>query len=172
MLAPLLATAKIGKTHGIDGFLRVYSLSGEYSHLKKLKSCVAVLPSGEELTLCVDSIQVKGDVFLMKFSSYSSPEKARILSNATIMIPRSSAPKLKKGEYYIADLYGMDVLVDGKKVGKIEYTMEGAQSLLLSIVRDDNKKSYLVPNLPVYVNNISIENNSLDLIAPYLLDIE
>ena len=88
------------------------------------------------------------------------------------MIPRSSAPKLKKGEYYIADLYDMDVLVDGKKVGKIEYTMEGGQSLLLSIVRDDNKKSYLVPNLPVYVNNISIENNSLDLIAPYLLDIE
>ena len=36
MLAPLLATAKIGKTHGIDGFLRVYSLSGEYSHLKNL----------------------------------------------------------------------------------------------------------------------------------------
>ena len=43
-MVELLSTATIGKTHGVEGFLRVYSLSGEYAHLKKLREAVAVLP--------------------------------------------------------------------------------------------------------------------------------
>lgn len=171
MLALLLETATIGKTHGTDGFLRVYSLSGEYSHLKKLSSCVVRLFSGEELTVNIDSVQVKGELFLMRFSGYQTPEKARALSKATILIPRDKAPKLKKGEYYTADLYNMDVLVAGEKVGTVECTLEGGQAILLSVKRLDNGKTYLVPNLPVYIKNVDVENNSLDLIYPGLLEL-
>lgn len=172
MLAPLLATAKIGKTHGLEGFLKVYSLSGNYEHLKRLKSCVAVLPTGEELTLLVDSVSQKGDSFFMRFSSYLSPEKARYLTNSIIKIDRSLAPKLGKGEFYIADLYNMDVLYNGEKVGVVEYTMEGGQALLLSVKRLDNGKSYLVPLLPVYVKDISVLSNTCNLVLPSLLDLE
>lgn len=172
MLAKLLATATIGKTHGVDGYLRLYSLSGEYKHLKKLTECVAKLPNGDELSLTVDSILVKGDLFLMRFASYMTPEKARYLSKATLFIPRSAAPKLKKGEYYIADLYNMDVLVGGERVGIVKETMEGGQSLLLVVEKIDNKKEYLIPNLPYFVSDINVEDNSLNLLKPELLDIQ
>ncbi len=171
MLALLLETATIGKTHGTDGFLRIYSLSGEYSHLKKLTSCVVRLRGGEELTLNIDSVQSKGELFLMRFSDYLTPEKARVLSKATILIEREKAPKLKKGEYYTADLYNMDVLVDGTKVAVVECTLEGGQTILLSVKRLDNSKTYLVPNLPVYIRNVDVEKNTLDLIYPGLLDL-
>ena len=52
-MVELLSTATIGKTHGVEGFLRVYSLSGEYAHLKKLREAVAVLPGGKEKLLSV-----------------------------------------------------------------------------------------------------------------------
>ncbi|MBQ0070339.1 MAG: 16S rRNA processing protein RimM [Spirochaetales bacterium] len=170
MEAQLLATATIGKTHGVEGFLRVYSLSGETAHLKKLKACIVVTQNGEELSLCIDAIKATGDLFLMKFSGYDAPEKARFLTKATIMIPRSAAPKLKKGEYYIADLYHMDVLVDGIRVGEVIDTREGAQALMLVVKKDSDSKEYLVPNLPVYIQNVDIKKNSLDLIAPFLLE--
>ncbi len=171
MLALLLETATIGKTHGTDGYLRVYSLSGEYSHLRKLKRCVVRLSSGEELTLDIDSVQSKGELFLMRFSGYETPEKARVLSKAAMLIERDKAPKLKKGEYYTADLYNMDVLVDSKKVGVVECTLDGGQAVLLCVRRIDNDKTYLVPNLPVYVNSVDIEKNTLDLIYPGLLEL-
>ena len=70
MKAMLLASAKVGKTHGVDGFLRVYSLSGEYKHLKKLKSCKLTTKDGKELFLEVDSIRVDGELFLIRFKEY------------------------------------------------------------------------------------------------------
>ena len=171
MAAPLLASATIGKTHGVNGFVRVYSLSGEIAHIKKLKNCIVRTPAGEELSLSVDAVEEKDDYLLMRFSGYSTPEKARFLVKSVILIPRENAVKLKKGEYYVADLYGMDVIYDKRKVGIVEYTMEGAQSLLLSVRRLDNSREYLVPNLPVYVRNICVEDNSLELIYPELMEL-
>ena len=171
MAAPLLASATIGKTHGVEGFVRVYSLSGETAHLKKLKSCVARTSEGEELSLSIDNVKELGDYLLMKFTGYENPEKARFLVKATILIPREDAPQLKDGEYYVADLYGMDVIYDGRKVGRVEYTMEGAQALLIAVRRLDNEREYLVPDLPVYVTDISPENNSLVLLYPELLEL-
>ncbi len=171
MPAPLLATATVGKTHGTDGFVRVYPFSDEYAHLRKLTECTVRLPGGEELTLHVEGAEKKGELFLMKFTEYPTPEKARFLSKATILIERDKAPKLKKGEYYVADLYGMDVLYGERKVGKIEYTMEGAQALLLCVRRTDNGKEYLVPNLPVYVKDVDIMNNTLVLLNPELMEL-
>lgn len=172
MPAPLLKTATIGKTHGTDGSLRVYSLGGEYSHLKKLDSCRVKLVNGEELTLSIEKASFSGEIFLIKFKGYDSPEKARFLSRGVIMIERDKAPRLKKGEFYVADLYNMDVIYNGNKVAVVEYTAEGGQALLLSMRRSDNNKEYFVPLLPVYVTNISIENNSLELIFPSLLELE
>ena len=171
MAAPLLASATIGKTHGVNGFVRVYSLSGEIAHIKKLKNCIVRTPAGEELSLSVDAVEEKDDYLLMRFSGYSTLEKARFLVKSVILIPRENAVKLKKGEYYVADLYGMDVIYDKRKVGIVEYTMEGAQSLLLSVKRLDNSREYLVPNLPVYVRNICVEDNSLELIYPELMEL-
>lgn len=65
----------------------------------------------------------------------------------------------------------MDVIYDGRKVGVVSYTMEGAQALLLAVRRTDNGKEYIVPNLPVYVSDVSVGNNSLVLLNPDLLDL-
>lgn len=66
----------------------------------------------------------------------------------------------------------MDVLVRGERVGIVKETMEGGQSLLLVVEKDDNKKEYLIPNLPYFVSDINIEDNSLNLLKPELLDIQ
>ena len=170
MEAKLLSTAKLGKTHGLDGYLRVYSLSGEYNHLKKLKECNVVLPDKSELSLSVDSISTQGELFLMRFSGYDTPEKARKLSKGIIRISRSNAPKLEKGEFYIADLYDMEVIHDGVSLGKVVATIDGPQALLLEILRYDNEKKYLVPLLPVYISNVNVKENTLELLMAELLD--
>lgn len=169
MQATLLSTAKIGKTHALNGYLRVYSLSGEYSHLKKLDTCIVQLSDGSEITLDVEDVRIQGDLFLMKFQGYDTPEKARKLSQGIIRIPRDKAPKLKKGEFYIADLYDMEVYSNGEKLGVVVSTMEGPQAILLEIEKDSDKKKYLVPLLDIYVSNVNLKENSLELLMPELL---
>ena len=48
MKASLLAAATIGRTHGLDGYLRLYPLSGEIEHLMKLEEAVIRLRDGSE----------------------------------------------------------------------------------------------------------------------------
>lgn len=170
MEAKLLSTATIGKTHGLEGYLRVYSLSGEYSHLKKLDSCIVSLPDGSEKSLEIEAIKSQGDLFLFKFKGYDAPEKARVLTRGVIMISRDKAPKLKKGEYYIADLYNMDVMSAGEKVGEVVSTAEGAQSLLLEVKSVRDGKIHIVPLLDVYVSSVDVKANTLELLVPELLD--
>ena len=165
----LLSTATIGRTHGVEGFLRIYSLSGEYTHLKKLKNAVAVLPDGKEKLLSVLQVRSQGDLFLMKFAGYETPESARMLSGSVMKVKRSDARKLKKGEYYIADLYGLTMVYEGEPVGIVKDVSEGAQAMLLQVER--NGKVFLVPNLPVFVSSPDFDAGEIELLMGDLLEL-
>ncbi len=165
----LLSTATIGRTHGVEGFLRIYSLSGEYTHLKKLKNAVAVLPDGKEKLLSVLQVRSQGDLFLMKFAGYETPESARMLSGSVMKVKRSDARKLKKGEYYIADLYGLTMVYKGEPVGIVKDVSEGAQAMLLQVER--NGKVFLVPNLPVFVSSPDFDSGEIELLMGDLLEL-
>ena len=165
----LLSTATIGRTHGVEGFLKVYSLSGEYAHLKKLKSAVAVSPDGKEKLLSVSQVRSQGEMFLMQFSGYETPEKARVLSGSVLKVRREDARKLKKGEYYIADLYGLSVIYDGEKVGVVKDVSEGAQAMLLQVEREG--KIYLVPNISVFVSRPDFQKGEIELLMGDLLEL-
>ena len=168
-MVELLSTATIGKTHGVEGFLRVYSLSGEYAHLKKLREAVAVLPGGKEKLLSVSQVRSQGELFLMKFSGYDTPESARVLSGSVLKVRRADARKLGKGEFYIADLYGLKVMYRGEEAGVIEDVSDCAQAMLLQVKREG--KTYLVPYLPVFVSKPDFGTGTIELMMGDLLDL-
>ena len=158
MEAKLLSTAKIGKTHGVEGFLNIYSLSGEYKHIKKLKSCIVAFSDGSEKSLEILECRAHGDHVLLLFKDYEAPEKAKRLTGGIMKITRSEAPKLGKGEFYVADLFGCCVIdKEGNELGTVKSVFEGPQALMLEVVKKADGKSYIIPNLPVYIENKNIE---------------
>jgi len=164
MEAKLLSTAKIGKTHGVEGFLNVYSLSGEYAHIKKLKECIIAFSDGSEKSLEILEVRAHGDHVLLRFKDYEAPEKAKNLTGGIIRITRAQAPKLKKGEFYVADLYGLAIVdKDGNKLGTVKSVFEGPQALMLEVIKDEDNKTYLIPDLPVYIEKKSIEEGTITL---------
>ena len=77
MKASLLAAATIGRTHGLDGYLRLYPLSGEIEHLMKLEEAVIRLRDGSEKKVIAESIRLVSGDALIRFRGYDTPEKAR-----------------------------------------------------------------------------------------------
>lgn len=170
MLQSELEVATLGKTHGLDGFLRVISFSGETRHLEKLSSLVLVFKNGERKSVeVVEKKKIKSELYF-KFLGYENPEKAKLLTSSIVVVPRSDALPLKKGEYYIADLLQSVVYLNGKRVGVVTSTAEGGQGLLLIIKKDENGKEYYVPNLREFVSALDLENNRLELLKGELLD--
>ena len=170
MEAKLLSTAKIGRTHGIEGFLNVYSLSGEYAHIRNLKTCIVHFHDGSEKSLDILKVRVHGDHVLLLFSGYETPEKAKCLTNGIIKITRDQAPRLRKGEFYVADLFGCEIVdADGNSLGIIRSVFDGSQSLMFEVQKHSDGRMYLVPDLPVYVGRKMIDEGKVVLLATELL---
>ena len=168
MKASLLAAATIGRTHGLDGYLRLYPLSGEIEHLMKLEEAVIRLRDGSEKKVIAESIRMVSGDALIRFRGYDTPEKARVLAGGVLLIERSQAPELDEGEFYVADFYGLDVISNGVKAGTIEDTSEGAQAIMLHI-RCNDGRIRLVPYLPVFLSHPDFDKGTIELLMPELL---
>lgn len=166
-----ISTAVIGKTFGFEGYVFVYSLSGEIEHLKGLKTCKLVFSSGDEIEVKVENVKTHGDNLLMRFFGYETLEKAKFLAKAVMMIDRKLSPPLKKGEVYVADLIGMVLVHDEKEVGRVVATSDGAQSLLLHVLTFSDNKTRLVPYMKPFVDKACIDTKSIELHILDLLEV-
>lgn len=162
MKAERLAVAKVGKTHSLSGELRLYTLSGEEKHLFQIKRCFISLSGEADREIEVDRVSKDGKSLFIHFKGYDTPEKAKTLSGSVIKLKREECTPLKEGEYYIADLYDMDVLYQGEKVAVVDSTLEGGQALLLEVVTKEGRK-YLVPLMNEYVGRVDVDKNTLEL---------
>jgi 16S rRNA processing protein RimM len=83
----------------------------------------------------IDSAQghEQGKGMVAKLSGCDDRDAAVALVGAEIRIPRSALPKPKRGEFYWADLEGLDVVtVDGAPLGKVSHLFAtGANDVLV-----------------------------------------
>lgn len=165
----MIATASIGRSHGVEGFLRVTPYSGSVEHLLSLDEGVALTREGREVRLSVDAVRMHADCLLMRFVGYSQREKAQRLSGSVLYVRREKASALEEGEYYIADLYGLALVSGGRTVGKVEAVADGAQADYL-IVRTDDGRSVIVPNMAPFVSRPDFEHGTIELLEPAILE--
>ncbi len=164
-----IAVARIGKTHGVKGFLKILSFSGEYEHLSGLEECEIRFKTGKSRIVRVEEIAPFGDRALIKFANYDNPEDARSLTGGEIWAVKAFAAPLQAGEYYISDLIGCAVLFEGEVQGKIIGVAEIGQADLLEVKTGDKGFRYL-PLKDEYVGKVSIEDKTIELVVKWILE--
>jgi len=164
----LLYTGTVQSTFGILGEVKILPNNEECSHLKKLKQVVLRYKDGTERTVVIEKFRMQGSQALMKFAGYDNPEDARALAGCRLMVERSQAAPLKKGEYYVTDFIGCTLVHDGVTLATVEKALEGAQTVLLEVLALDGKR-YMVPYLEQFIGSVDLENRTIELIAPWIL---
>jgi 16S rRNA processing protein RimM len=165
----LLATGRVRTAFGLKGFLKVQAFSDDFSHFKSLHE--VVLKKGDELKKAVIvECELCADGPMIRFEGIDSPEKAKAFNGYEILVPRTQASKLKKGEHYISDLIGLNVIdPDGQHLGIVKSWCEGAQAILLEVKRES--AVYFLPFLrDVYVGQIDLKAGTLVLLEPRLAE--
>jgi 16S rRNA processing protein RimM len=107
-LTSRFAAALVGAPFGITGRVKIQSLSGETEHLLALKT-VVLRKDGRETSCEVEESSLVP--LTMKFAGIESPEAAKTLKGAEILVDRSRAAPLAEGEFYIEDLKGLKVFL-------------------------------------------------------------
>ena len=164
----------VGAPHGIKGFSKVRSASGETAHLLKLKEAV-LCKDGQERTVKVEESQSAGNAVLLRFEGVDTPEKAKALSGSQILATRQHAAPLAKDEYYIEDLKNLPIYTDentyanGSLIGHVLDIIEGGGSDLVEIKLESGEKK-LVPFRKEFFSTIDPAGGKLVLQNLWILD--
>ena len=164
-----ISIARIGKTHGVKGYIRLKSFAGEYEHLFSIEDAVVVTRAGKEKAVRIEDMRALGDQVVVKFAGYDSPEAARELSGSELQAASVHAAPLREGEYYIADLIGCGLFFDEQKLGDVVGVAEIGHADLLEVKTGEKAHRY-VPLKDQYVDRVDTTAKRIELRVGWILE--
>jgi len=149
---------KIVNTHGIRGNVKVVSHSDDPDKFFTLKS---VIIDGKDFEI-ERAVQNK-QLVLLKFKGIDDMNAALQLKGKILKIPESEALELSEGEYYIRDIYDMEVYeADGEFLGIIaDILFTGANDVY--VVRKEGKKDLLIPAIESCILSVDITSKRMNV---------
>ncbi len=165
-----LQVGVITQTHGIRGEVKVFPTTDDPVRYKKLKE--VILDHGKErLIMEIEGVKFFKQYVIVKFKGYDSINDIEKYKGARLYVEREHAVKLKKGEYFIADLIDMKVETEnGEDFGILKDVLTtGANDVY--VVRTKEDKEVLLPAIKECVLNIDMEKGTITVhIMDGLLD--
>ena len=137
------ALAAVAGAHGVKGELRLKLFTGSIENLTRHKS---VYIGGVERTL--ESLRAGSSGAIARLNGVNDRSAAEALRGSLVEVDRSALPPLEDGEYYHADLVGLDCFdAAGNPLGKVAGVENFGAGDLLEVELPDGKTS-LIPFKP------------------------
>ena len=152
----LLRVGVITTTHGVRGEVKVFPTTDDPQRFKKLKK--VILDTGkEQLNLEVQSVKFFKNLVILKFKEFDNINDVEKYKNADLLVTREHAVKLAPGEYFIADLIGLQGISDeGEDLGELTDVIQtGANDVY--VFTKQGEADLLVPKIPDCVKEIDLE---------------
>jgi 16S rRNA processing protein RimM len=156
-----LAAGLIRGAHGVHGFLKVRSLSGEDGHFYRLRRCY--LGRGEQFQEYeVEAVKGRGRDLALKLAGVSTQGEADALRGLELWVDRSDACPLGEGEYYLADLCRCRLYRGGEELGRVVSVCGTGATDLLEAEGCDGRR-FLVPFSGSFLGEIDVDGGRIEV---------
>ena len=162
----LLQVGVISSTHGVRGEVKVFPTTDDVKRFKKLKE--VLLDTGKEhILLQIETVKFFKQFAILKFKDYDSINEIVKYKGKSLFVTRENAVKLKKDEYFIADVIGMHVInEDGTFTGTLKDVIETGANDVYVVLCEDGRE-VLIPAIKDCILSVSIDENIMKV---HLLD--
>ncbi|MGF1570187.1 MAG: ribosome maturation factor RimM [Nodosilinea sp.] len=167
---------RIVAPQGLKGELRVYPVTDFPERFltpgrRWVQRSATALPEPVEL-LRGRLIEGKG-LYVVQLDGVTSREGAEALRNVTMMVPATDRPSLEPGEFYVADLVGLRVVLQatGHEIGRVTDIYEAGNDLLeITLTPTDGATSpppkVLVPFVEAIVPVVDLVQGYIEIDPP------
>ncbi|MEQ1695078.1 MAG: ribosome maturation factor RimM [Hyphomicrobiaceae bacterium] len=161
---------EISGAHGIRGDLIVRSYAADPSGI----AAYGALETAQGKVLPKLSIvRVTDRGVIARFSGVTDRNAAEALKGTQLWVARDRLPKAADGEYYHADLIGLDAVApDGTEIGHVIAVENFGAGDLLEIRMKDSKRTEYVPFTNAAVPEVDVAAGRLVVVMPDVLDDE
>ena len=174
---------KIGQivnTQGLKGEVRVYPFTDDIYRFDDLEEFY--LGKDLETKWEVERVRYKGNMVIMKIKGVDSVEMAERLKtknlyvsrenidrvedaeklrNKFMYVSREDSRELEEGEFFIADMIGMDVYtLDNNHIGTLKDVLQYAANDVY-VIKSNDGKEFLIPAITKFVPTIDINERKM-----------
>lgn len=168
----LLQVGVISSTHGVRGEVKVFPTTDDANRFKKLKK--VILDTGmEKKELEIQGVKFFKQFVILKFKGIDNINDIEKYKGKSLYVTRENAVKLRKDEYFIADLIDMQVVLeDGTLLGILTDVMKtGANDVYC--VESEKYGEVLLPAIGECILDVDVEGRKMTVhLMPGLIDEE
>ena len=155
-----LQVGAITSTHGIRGEVKVFPTTDDPARFKKLKK--VILDTGKrQIDMEIQSVRFFKQFVIVKFKGIDNINDVEQYKGSSLFVSRENAVSLEENEYYIADLIGMEVVLeDNTHFGTLKDVMEtGANDVY--VVETSDGEEILLPAIRDCILDVNVEEKRM-----------
>ncbi|MCM1183172.1 MAG: ribosome maturation factor RimM [Roseburia sp.] len=152
----ILQVGIITQTHGLRGEVKVFPTTDDPKRFKRLKE--VLLDTGKEkLPLEIEGVRFFKKLVILKFKGYDDINDIERYKGKSLYVTRENAVRLRKDEYFIADLIDLEVFdEEDQPLGVLTNVIEtGANDVYA--VRLANGRELLLPAIKQCILEVDME---------------
>ena len=152
----------ITQTHGIKGEVKVFPTTDDVKRFKRLEK-VTIDSGKKRFEAEIESVKFFKQFVILKFKGFDTIEDIQLYKQAKLLVDREHAVRLRKDEYFVADLIGTKVVFDeGTELGVMTDVVEtGANDVY--VVKNSEGEEILFPAIKDCVKEVDLENGVITL---------
>lgn len=154
-----LKVGVIASPHGLKGEVKVFPTTDDAKRFKKLKE--VMMEAGTEYkTLTINGLKFSGKFVIIKFAGFDRIEDVQPYKGMGLWVDRKDAVRLKKDEYFVADLLELKVVdEDFRELGTVKEVIHtGANDVY---VIKTAGKDLLIPAIKECILEIDVESRMM-----------
>ena len=157
----LYQVGAITATHGIRGEVKVFPMTDDVSRFKNMKNLL--LDTGKDyMTLEVTSARPQKNLVILKFKGIDDINDIERYKGKGLYVEKEDRVKLKKDEYFIADLIGLKVYLDDSEssCGRLTDVFETGANDVYEVSFDEDingQSSVLVPAIKECIKEVDVD---------------
>lgn len=162
----LLQVGIISQTHGIRGEVKVFPTTDDVKRFKKLKE--TILDTGKEkITLEIESVKFFKQFAILKFKGIDNINEIERYKGKSLYVTRENAVRLRRNEYFIADLIDIEVYEENEQLlGILTNVIETGANDVYEVAMSDGRE-VLIPAIKECILSVDIEGRKM---VVHLLD--
>lgn len=162
----LLQVGIITQPHGIRGEVKVFPTTDEVKRFKKLKE--VILDTGKEkMTLEIEGVKFFKQFVILKFKGFDNINDIERYKQKSLFVTRENAVRLRRNEYFIADLIDLEVYDEEDKLfGTLTDVIQTGANDVYAVQMTDGRE-VLVPAIKECILSVDMEMRKM---VVHLLD--
>ncbi|HWN30349.1 MAG TPA: ribosome maturation factor RimM [Burkholderiales bacterium] len=150
----MLVIGRIAAPYGVKGWIKIHPYTETIERLTRY-SAWWLGKEGEWREAAVVQTRPQGKTLVAKLQGCDDRAAAQLLKNQHIAVQRSQLPAAKEGEYYWADLIGLEVVnLGGESLGVVSALFATGANDVLRVQGDRER---LIPFIPQVVREVNLD---------------